>query len=200
MKIPRPPPACLPPEPDATIIRRCLEGESAAWDVLVRRYTGFVYTHCRRFNSRDSDARDLTQDVFLRVFRMLGTFRCDNVPFPSWLSLLTRNVLIDHYRRVRNERRLTITDDNLVRMEDPRGAAIRPDALFAVTEAGRVVEAALLKLEPSLRNVIVLADLQERPYQEVALRLQIPIGTVKSRLNRARSVLSRVLIRQTLAA
>lgn len=57
--------------------------EQMPWHIRVRHYTGFVYTHCRRFNSRDSDARDLMQDIFLRVFRMLGSFRCDNIPLPS---------------------------------------------------------------------------------------------------------------------
>ncbi len=187
-------------ESDTTVILRCLEGDPAAWETLVRRYTGLVYSLCHRYNSRDCDARDLTQDVFLRVFTRLHTFRRDTVPFASWLTLLARHVLIDHYRHVRTERRLTTADDNLIRLEDPRGSTIRPDALCASAETTRFVETALAKLAAPLRNVIVLSDLQERPYHEVARMLQIPIGTVKSRLNRARGVLHRHLTRQKLAA
>jgi RNA polymerase sigma-70 factor, ECF subfamily len=186
-------------ETDTTIILRCLQGDPIAWEALVRRYTGLVYSLCRRYNSRDCDAGDLTQDVFLRVFTRLHTFRRDEVPFASWLSLLTRNVVIDHYRHFRTEHRLTAGDDNLIRMEDPRGGAIRPDALCATAETCRFVETALAKLEPPLRIIIVLSDLQERPYHEVDHMLQIPIGTVKSRLSRARAVLSRHLARQKLA-
>lgn len=193
----QPPPAV---ETDTEVIVRCLHGDSVAWEALVRRYTGLVYSLCRRYNSRDCDAVDLTQDVFLRVFTRLHTFRREEVPFASWLSLLTRNVVIDHYRHFRTEHRLTVGDDNLIRLEDPRGCAVRPDALCATAETTRFVETALAKLDAPLRNVIVLSDLQERPYHEVAQMLQIPIGTVKSRLNRARSVLSRHLIRQKLAA
>lgn len=187
-------------ETDTEVIVRCLRGDSLAWETLVRRYTGLVYSLCRRYNSRDCDAVDLTQDVFLRVFTRLHTFRRDEVPFASWLSLLTRNVVIDHYRHFRTEHRLTGADDNLLRLEDPRGPAIRPDALCATAQTCQFVETALAKLDPPLRVIIVLSDLQERPYHEVASILRIPIGTVKSRLSRARTVLSRHLTRQKLAA
>lgn len=184
-------------ETDTEVIVRCLRGDSLAWETLVRRYTGLVYSLCRRYNSRDCDAVDLTQDVFLRVFTRLHTFRRDEVPFASWLSLLTRNVVIDHYRHFRTEHRLTGADDNLLRLEDPRGSAIRPDALCATAQTCQFVETALAKLDPPLRVIIVLSDLQERPYHEVASMLQIPIGTVKSRLSRARTVLSRHLTART---
>jgi RNA polymerase sigma-70 factor (ECF subfamily) len=178
---------------DSTLVARCLSGEDAAWEELVRQHTRRVYGICYRFTGKDSAAQDLTQDVFLRVFRALGGFRSSEGSFATWLTRLTRNLLIDHYRRTRNERVTDSIEEQLPRMEEGFVASSRPDSVLAGREASELLQGALKRLSPELRETIILRDLQEMEYREIAQVLGIPEGTVKSRLNRGRAELARLL-------
>ncbi len=178
---------------DSTLVERCLSGDDSAWEALVRLHTRRVYGLCYRFTGRDSEAQDLTQDVFLRVFRALGGFRSSEGSFATWLTRLTRNLLIDHYRRTRHERATDSIDDQLPRVEEGFISVNRPDAALAGREASELLQGALAKLSPELRETIILRDLQEMEYREIADILAIPEGTVKSRLNRGRAELARLL-------
>jgi len=184
-------------DPDSSIVERCLSGDAAAWEDLVRAHTRRVYGICYRFTGRDSEAQDLTQDVFLRVFRALGSFRSTEGSFTTWLARLTRNLLIDHYRRTRNERVTDSIEEQLPRVETGSTAVVsaplRPDSALAGREAGELLQGALSRLSPELRETIILRDLQEMEYREIAEVLAIPEGTVKSRLNRGRAELARLL-------
>ncbi len=185
---------------DSTVVERCLSGDDAAWEELVRLHTRRVYGFCYRFTGKDSEAQDLTQEVFLRVFRSLASFRSTEGSFATWLARLTRNLLIDHYRRTRNERITDSIEEQLPRVEEsPAGAALgrsaRTDSAVAGREASELLQSALAKLSPELRETIILRDLQEMEYREIADVLSIPEGTVKSRLNRGRSELARLLSR-----
>jgi RNA polymerase sigma-70 factor (ECF subfamily) len=178
---------------DSTLVSRCLSGEDTAWEELVRLHTRRVYGLCYRFTGKDSEAQDLTQDVFLRVFRALGGFRSTEGSFATWLTRLTRNLLIDHYRRTRNERVTDSIEEQLPRVEEGFVTISRPDSALAGREASELLQAALAKLSPELRETIILRDLQEMEYREIAQVLGIPEGTVKSRLNRGRAELGRLL-------
>jgi RNA polymerase sigma-70 factor (ECF subfamily) len=178
---------------DSTLVERCLSGDAGAWEDLVRQHTRRVYGLCYRFTGRDSDAQDLTQDVFLRVFRALGSFRSAEGCFTTWLTRLTRNLLIDHYRRTRNLRVTDSIEEQLPRVEQGFVAVSRPDSQLAGREASELLQAALGRLSPELRETIILRDLQEMEYREIAQVLDIPEGTVKSRLNRGRAELARIL-------
>lgn len=178
---------------DSTLVERCLSGDDTAWEGLVRTHTRRVYGLCYRFTGRDSDAQDLTQDVFLRVFKALGGFRSTEGSFATWLTRLTRNLLIDHYRRTRNERATDSIEDQLPRVEEGFVAVSRPDTALAGREASGLLQGALAKLSPELRETIILRDLQDMEYREIADILGIPEGTVKSRLNRGRAELARLL-------
>src|SRR5262249_48665838 len=90
---------------DSSLVERCLSGDETAWEDLVRLHTRRVYAVCYRFTGTDAEAQDLTQDVFVRVFRSLKSFRSGEGSFTVWLMRLTRNLLIDHYRRSRPDRR-----------------------------------------------------------------------------------------------
>jgi RNA polymerase sigma-70 factor (ECF subfamily) len=191
-------------DPDSSIVERCLSGQAAAWEELVRLHTRRVYGLCYRFTGRESEAQDLTQDVFLRVFRALGSFRSTEGSFTTWLARLTRNLLIDHYRRTRNERVTDSIEEQLPRIEgggsaDGASAPRRPDSALAGREAGELLQGALGKLSPELRETIILRDLQEMEYREIAEVLAIPEGTVKSRLNRGRAELGRLLKKHRVA-
>jgi RNA polymerase sigma-70 factor (ECF subfamily) len=155
-----------------------------------------VYSICYRFTNSDSEAQDLTQDVFLRVFKNLKSFRAGEGLFIVWLTRLTRNLLIDHYRRTRMERATESIEDQTSALEENTAAMARTDGMLAGREASELLQAALQKLSPELRETVILRDLEELEYREIAQILNVPEGTVKSRLNRGRAELARVLRRQ----
>jgi RNA polymerase sigma-70 factor (ECF subfamily) len=187
-------------DPDYTLVSRCLRGEETAWEELVRLHTRKVYALCFRFTGSSQEAQDLTQEVFLRVFRTVKTFRSTEGSFATWLSRVARNLLIDHYRRTRQERITDSIEEQLPVLEVAGGAtSMRPDHALAGREASEILQAALQRLSPDLREAVILRDLQEMEYREIADVLQIPEGTVKSRINRGRAELARLLRKQKLA-
>ncbi len=182
-------------DPESQLVERCLRGEPGAWDQLIQSYSRRVYALCYRFTNGGSEAQDLTQEVFLRVFKTLGSFRSGEGCFAVWLTRLTRNLLVDHYRRTKNERVTDALEDKLAVLEERTAQISRTDGLLAGREAGELLQAALQKLSPELREAVILRDLQEMEYREIARVLDVPEGTVKSRLNRGRAELARVLKR-----
>ncbi len=184
---------------DLELIERCLAGEDTAWEDLVKVHSRRVYAICYRFTGSDGEAQDLTQEVFLRVFRSLKSFRAGEGSFAVWLSRLARNLLIDHYRRTKLERSTDSIEDQLPMLEEKKSAALytpsRTDGLVAGREASELLQVALQKLSPELRETVILRDLEELEYREVAQILNVPEGTVKSRLNRGRAELARLLKR-----
>jgi RNA polymerase sigma-70 factor, ECF subfamily len=185
---------------DSSLVSRCLRGDEAAWEDLVRLHTRKVYALCYRFTGSGSEAQDLTQEVFLRVFRTVKSFHSDEGSFATWLSRVTRNLLIDHYRRTRQERVTDSIEEQLPMLEQVgAGAPARPDHALAGREASEILQATLQKLSPDLREAVILRDLQEMEYREIASVLEIPEGTVKSRINRGRAELARLLRKQKLA-
>ena len=181
---------------DLQLVERCLAGQQSAWEDLVRVHTRRVYSICYRFTNSDAEAQDLTQDVFLRVFKNLKSFRAGEGLFVVWLTRLTRNLLIDHYRRTRMDRATESIEDQATPLEETTGAIARTEGMLAGREASELLQGALQKLSPELRETVILRDLEELEYREIAQVLNVPEGTVKSRLNRGRAELARVLRRQ----
>jgi RNA polymerase sigma-70 factor (ECF subfamily) len=181
---------------ETRLIEQCLGGQEAAWDELVRTYTRRVYAVCYRFTGKDAEAQDLTQEVFLRVFRSLKSFKAGEGSFTVWLNRLTRNLLIDHYRRTRLERATDSIEDQLPVLEETAAMEARTDGILAGREASEVLQSALQRLSPDLRETVILRDIEELEYREIAQVLNVPEGTVKSRLNRGRAELARILRRQ----
>lgn len=184
---------------DTQLVERCLDGDDAAWEDLVKVYTRRVYGICYRFTGSDHEAQDLTQEVFLRVFRSLKSFRAGEGSFVVWLTRLTRNLLIDHYRRTKLDRMSDSIEDQMPVLEEKTAMSARADGMLAGREASEVLQAALQRLSPELRETVILRDLEEMEYREIARILNVPEGTVKSRLNRGRAELARVLRRQNVA-
>jgi RNA polymerase sigma-70 factor (ECF subfamily) len=184
---------------DTQLIERCLGGEEAAWEDLVKVHTRRVYAICYRFVGTDQEAQDLTQEIFLRVFRSLKSFRSGEGSFAVWLARLSRNLLIDHYRRTKLERVTDSIEEQLPMLEEKTSMSSRTDGLVAGREASDLLQGALQKLSPELRETVILRDLEELEYKEIAQVLNVPEGTVKSRLNRGRAELARVLRRQKVA-
>lgn len=159
----------------------------------MRRHTRRIYNLCYRFTGNAHEAEDLTQEVFLRVYRTLGSYRAVHGGFATWMTSVTRNLLIDHYRRTRRDRLTDSLDDAMPRIEQKESAAPRPDQFTALGELSQQVQRALQKLSPDLREAVILRDLQGLEYKEIQEVLQVPEGTVKSRINRGRIELARLL-------
>ncbi len=181
---------------DTQLVERCLSGEETAWEDLVKVHTRRVYAICYRFTGSEHEAQDLTQEVFLRVFRSLKSFRAGEGSFTVWLSRLSRNLLIDHYRRTKLDRATDSIEEQLPMLQEKTAASARTDGLVAGREASELLQEALQKLSPELRETVILRDLEELEYREIAQVLNVPEGTVKSRLNRGRAELTRVLRRK----
>jgi RNA polymerase sigma-70 factor (ECF subfamily) len=181
---------------DASLVQRCLGGDDTAWEELIRVHTRRVYGLCFRFTGKDAEAQDLTQEVFLRVFKTVKTYRMEEGSFATWLTRVTRNLLIDHYRRTRQDRVTSSLEDQLPTLEEGLSGTARTDSALAGREASELLQAALDKLSPELRETVILRDLQDMEYREIATVLKVPEGTVKSRLNRGRAELARILRKQ----
>jgi len=180
-------------ERDAARVEHCLNGSDGAWEALVRDHTRLVYGACYRFTGRADEARDLTQDVFLRVFKSLHTFNPASGGFRTWLMKLTRNLLIDHYRRNRKHQVVDSLEEQTTGVEHKSDLRARADHALAGREASELIQAGLEQLSPELREAVILRDLQGMEYREIGDTLEVPEGTVKSRINRGRRELARRL-------
>ena len=175
------------------LIQRCLAGDQQAWEEIVRQHRRKVFNIAYKFTGKHDEAEDLTQDIFLKIFRSLHTFD-RRANFQTWLVSVSRNLCIDHYRSVRKERE---TIDRDVDAGELTPAASTPSAYAELEQRGRVelLRRAMAELQPTLRSAVMLRDIQELSYQEIAEKLQLPEGTVKSRINRGRTELARQIQR-----
>jgi len=180
-------------EQDAQLVQQCLQGDASAWEELVRRHTRRIFNICYRFTGNGTEAEDLSQDVFLRVYRTLGSYRSAHGGFATWVTSVTRNLLIDHYRRTKRDRLTDSLDDAMPVVENKESAGRRPDQQLLLGEVSSQVQAGLAKLSPDLREAVILRDLQQLEYAEIQAVLSVPEGTVKSRINRGRIELARIL-------
>lgn len=180
-------------EPDAQLIQSCLRGDGPAWEELVRRHTRRVYNLCYRFTGNGAASEDLSQEVFLRVYRTLGSYQATYGAFATWLTSVTRNLLVDHYRRTRRDRLTDSIDDTMPQIEETHSPVRSPHHVAVAAELSEQLQQGLARLSPDLREAVILRDLQELDYNEIRMILGVPEGTVKSRINRGRIELARVL-------
>ncbi|MGE0042843.1 MAG: RNA polymerase sigma factor [Vicinamibacterales bacterium] len=184
------------PVPTDTIdqlIARCLAGDQVAWEAIVRQHWRKVFNIAYKFTGKHDEAEDLTQDVFLKIFKSLHTFD-QRANFQTWLVSVSRNLCIDHYRSVRKERE-TIDRDVDAGNLSPVAQTISPIAALEARDRVALLRKAMDQLPDALREAVMLRDIQEFSYQEIAERLQTPEGTVKSRINRGRTELARQIRR-----
>lgn len=186
------PPVAAAPNMDA-LIERCLTGDQVAWDQIVRQHWRKVFNLAYKFVGRHDEAEDLTQDIFLKIFKALRTFD-RRANFQTWLISISRNLCIDHYRSVRKERETMARDVDASELS-PVSRERSPLSQLEQVDLKQIIRTALAELPPALRQAVVLRDLQEFSYQEIADQLGLPEGTVKSRINRGRFELARQLRR-----
>jgi RNA polymerase sigma-70 factor (ECF subfamily) len=186
----------MPTDPTASqtatidqLIERCLQGDQGAWELIVRQHWRKVFNVAYKFVGKHDEAEDLTQEIFLKLFKSLDTFD-RRANFQTWLISVSRNLCIDHYRSVRKERE-TIDRDVDAADLSPASSDTGPYAALEHSDRRALLRHALDGLAPTLRSAVMLRDIHELSYQEIAERLGLPEGTVKSRINRGRLELAR---------
>jgi len=185
-----------------SLVRRCIAGDAVAWEEIVQRYNRRIYNICYRFAGSADDAQDLTQEVFIKMFRTLSSYDVERGAFMTWVTTITRNLLVDHFRKTKQDRMTDSMDTASSDHEDAQPLSEQipdqsapPDARVRSREVSETVHAALSKISPELREAVILRDLQDMDYREIATVLKVPEGTVKSRINRGRAELARLLQR-----
>jgi RNA polymerase sigma-70 factor (ECF subfamily) len=179
----------------AELVRRCRAGEGAAWEEIVQTYSRRVYNLAYRFTSRADSAEDLTQDVFVRIYRSLDQYNPKQGDLQNWLMRLARNLIIDDYRKRQRAPQDDIADDLEDHKYHLRSAGNSVQREMERRELGAQVQSGIDKLSPDLRTCVILRDIEELSYQEIVDLLKIPEGTVKSRINRGRIELAKILRR-----
>ena len=179
------------------LIARCLKGDQGAWEAIVRQHWRKVFNVAYKFVGKHDEAEDLTQDIFLKIFKALNTFD-RRANFQTWIISIARNLCIDHYRSVRKERE-TIAREVDAGELSPVSNEASPLLQLERSDLRDMLRRALDQLPETLKTAVVLRDLHELAYQEIAERLGLPEGTVKSRINRGRLELARQIRRQQAA-
>jgi RNA polymerase sigma-70 factor (ECF subfamily) len=172
-----------------SLIERCLAGDQVAWEEIVRLHRRKVFNIAYKFVGKHDLAEDLTQDIFLKLYRSLDTFD-RRANFQTWLISVSRNLCIDHYRSVRKERE-TINRDIDPSTLTPVSRDRSAYSQLELRDRVQLLRTALDTLPPTLRTAVLMRDIQELTYQEIADHLAVPEGTVKSRINRGRTELAR---------
>jgi RNA polymerase sigma-70 factor (ECF subfamily) len=177
---------------DVSLIDRCLDNDNAAWEEIVLRFRRKVFHIAYKFTGKHDAAEDLTQEIFFKVFKSLDKFHRD-ADFSTWLSSVARHYCIDNYRAKKREREVLV--DDLIAFDRAPASSGNPQRTLEEHDTKSLVRRGLDQLPPKLREAVVLRDLQGLSYQEMAERLKLPEGTVKSRINRGREELTRRLLR-----
>ena len=161
-----------------------------------------IFLQVYRIVGNVADAQDLTQEVFIKVYRTLDSFDSEKASLNTWITTVTRNLLVDHFRKTKYDRATDSID--AAPGHDEEGQTLgdqladsgpSPDARMESRETKEMVHKALQKLSPELREAVILRDLQDMDYRDIANVLKVPEGTVKSRINRGRTELGRLLQR-----
>jgi RNA polymerase sigma-70 factor (ECF subfamily) len=171
------------------IIRECLEGRQGAWETLMNSYAKRVFNMAYQFCGSRQEAEDLTQEIFLKLYNSLAKFDFKR-NFTAWLLTLTKNYLIDEYRRTKWEKTQRDEFDERVLSQ---ASLAGPEETLVQKETRTLIWGGLNRLSSDMRMAVILRDLQGRSYEEMAEILGLPLGTVKSRVNRARIALAEVL-------
>ncbi|MGH9320389.1 MAG: RNA polymerase sigma factor [Vicinamibacteria bacterium] len=183
---------------DGELARRCAGGDEEAWKLFVGRFQKKVWNVAYQFTGRSDEAEELTQEIFLHLLSALRTFDSTG-SLPAWLQRVARNYSIDHYRRRRRERSMVHqgeeSEELVLAARDTTG---RHDPHRALEEKDLAswLRGMIDRLPVELGQAVILRDLQGMSYEEMAEALEIPLGTVKSRINRGRLELARLLKRR----
>lgn len=172
-----------------TIVQECLEGKQGAWEMLVNAYSKRIFNMAYQFTGGYEEAEDMTQNIFLKIYTALVKYDLEK-NFSAWLLTIAKNYLIDQYRRTKWERK-TRDDFNEHYLTSEDSDA--PEEEILRKEKKRVIWEGLNQLSAEVRMTLILREIQGKQYEEIAEIMDLPLGTVKSRVNRGRSRLARIL-------
>jgi RNA polymerase sigma-70 factor, ECF subfamily len=182
------------PLADQQLVERCLRCDDAAWEMIVSSYAGRIFRLSYRYTGRREEAEDVTQEIFIRIYQNLRSFRASTGSFQNWVLRLSRNLIIDRYRQARRFQQCGGSLElDAMHLEDQSRPS--PHRNVERAEAARLIRQALGTLSPESKEAIIMRDLEGMSYQEMAVILGIPEGTVKSRISRGRTALARQLSR-----
>jgi RNA polymerase sigma-70 factor, ECF subfamily len=171
-----------------TLIQECLDGKEGAWNMLVDLYSKKIFNMSYQFAGSFQEAEDLTQDIFVKLHHSLSKYDLSK-NFTAWFLTLAKNHLIDEYRRTKWEKKQR--DDFDEHLQD--AAADDPERRIVEEENKKILWMGLNSLPNDVRTAIILKEIQGKKYEEVAEILDLPIGTVKSRINRGRLQLAKII-------
>jgi RNA polymerase sigma-70 factor (ECF subfamily) len=176
------------------VIQECLEGKQGAWKMLVDSYSRKIFNMAFQFTGSHPEAEDLTQEIFMKVYSSLGKFDTEK-NFTAWLLTLAKNHLIDEYRRTKWEKRNRDDFEEVLEREPGRGGGVEDGAVHE--ENRKLLWQGLNRLPSDIRMAIILKEIQGKKYEEVSEVLHLPLGTVKSRINRGKLMLAKILQERT---
>jgi RNA polymerase sigma-70 factor, ECF subfamily len=180
---------------DNKLVERCLQGDDYAWEAVVSSYGKRIYNLSYRYTHRRDEAEDLTQEILLRVYQNLKSYRTESGSFQNWILRVARNLIIDHYRQGRRFPQ-TGGSEELETMNIRDEKIPNPQRAAEQGEASQFLQGGLQALSPELKEAIVLRDLEGMAYGDMAELLNLPEGTVKSRINRGRLELAKLLMKR----
>jgi len=178
---------------DVILVNRCLEGDSQAWEVIVRTYTGRLLNMGYQYVGNYAVAEELTQDILLKVYQNLSSFHPETGSLKSWILRVGRNLIIDYYRAHKKEKNVAGSEELEVLDLKCSNKKETPFDNLYLSEKAEFLYSLLEKISPELKEAVILRDIEGLAYQEISDRISIPVGTVKSRINRGRIELSRKL-------
>lgn len=179
----------------ADLVRRCRAGDGAAWEEIVSTFSRRIFNLAFRFTSSVEAAEDLTQEVFVRIYKTLEQYDQKQGDLANWLMRLARNLIIDDYRHRQRNPQNSFADDVEDHTFHLRSVGTSAQKDLERRELRAQVQEGIDKLPPDLRMCVILRDIEEMSYQEIVDVLKIPEGTVKSRINRGRIELAKILRR-----
>jgi len=184
-----------PPEEDVDLVRRALDGDGVAFERLVERYQGRLFALARNYTKNPVEIEDIVQDTFLKAYSRLDSFQHQS-SFYTWIYRIATNTVLDHLKRCGRSPVQAVEDPEVVGSSDAERGPLRPDARLAEGEIAEITHAVLAELPEIFRTVLVLREFEEMAYQDIASVLGISIGTVESRLFRARAKFKQKLLAQ----
>ncbi len=177
---------------DRDLVEGCLRKEPAAWETMVNTHVKRIFNLCYRFTGHRDEAEEFTQEVFLRVYLNLKTFRSDSGCLQNWILRLGRNLLIDSYRR-KLRYHGTLGTEGLHDIDVEDESTPNPYCAAERDENTRLLMSGLKALNLGTRKAVILRELDGLTYDEIGKRMRAPVGTVKSRVSRGRAKLAAIL-------
>jgi RNA polymerase sigma-70 factor, ECF subfamily len=170
-------------------IRQCIKGNQRSWKMLIDTYSKKIFNLAYQFSGTYETAEDLTQEIFIKVHKSLCKFDFSR-NFNSWILTLSRNFLIDYYRKTKLEKKKrTEFNEQTFDPDDPKN----PEKEILKKNSQKIIWEGLKSLSPEVRMAVILRDIQQKSYEEITEIMSSPLGTIKSRISRGRIQLAKII-------